>query len=211
MNILVVSAHHDDLELGCGGTIAKLIGGGNKTISLVMTHSGYQGPDKKIVRTKEEAIKEAHLASKVLGYELITFDEDTFDISVTDSNIVKILDVIQKFKIDTVFTHWHGDSHPPHRRINTMVLHACRQVPRVLGFAVNWYISELNFSPRFFVSLDNSHWERKIKALQCYDSEFKRAGKKWVEYLNNQTLNYGAQIGVERAEGFISYKFLWGL
>ena len=209
MNILVVTAHYDDLELGCGGTVAKLQDEGHRVISLVMTHSGYEGPDKKIVRSKEAAMKEVRLASQILGYELVSFDEDTFDIPVSDSNIVKILDVIHKYEIDTIFTHWHGDTHPPHRRINTMVLHACRHIPQVLGFAVNWYIGKESFSPRFFVSIDDSQWQRKIKALQCYESEFERAGTSWVEYLNYQTLNYGTQLGVKRAEAFVVYKYLW--
>ena len=139
----------------------------------------------------------------------MSFDEDTFDIPVSDYNIVRILELIDKYKIDTVFTHWHGDTHPPHRRVHRMVLHACRHIPRVLGFAVNWYLGEQAFSPNFFVSIEESYWERKIQALQCYKSEFKRAGKTMVEYLNNQTLNHGIQIGVRRAQGFVAYKYLW--
>jgi LmbE family N-acetylglucosaminyl deacetylase len=209
MNILVVVAHHDDLELGCGGTVARLCDEGHRVISAVMTHSGYHGPDGNIVRDREASLKEAELASKVLGYELFSFDEDTFDMPVTDENIVKILNLINKFQIDTVFTHWHGDTHPPHKRTNTMVLHACRNVPRVLGMEINWYIGEKPFSPNFFISIDSSQWKRKIKALKCYKTEFKRAGAKWVKYLNNQTLNYGTKNGVSRAEGFVVYKYLW--
>lgn len=211
MNILVVTAHHDDLELGCGGTIAKFVDEGHQVVSLVMTHSAYEGYHGMVLRTKEAAIAEARLASKVLGYELISFDEDTFDIPINDSNIVRILDVIHKYSIDTVFTHWHSDTHPPHRKINSMVLHACRHVPRVLGIAVNWHIGEQSFSPRLFVPIDGSQWERKIKALQCYESEFQRAGASWVEYLDNQTKNYGLQCGVERAEGYVVYKYLWSV
>jgi len=210
MNVLVVTAHHDDLELGCGGTVAKLTDQGHRVISLVMTRSEYAGPDGVIVRSEESATAEGLLASQVLGYELISFDQDALDMPVNDSNVVKILSTIQKYSIDTVFTHWHGDTHPPHKRINTMVLHACRYVPRVLSFAVNWYIGEQTFSPRFFVSVDDSQWERKIRALQSYESEFQRAGARWVEYLNNQSLNYGTQVGVKRAEGYVPYKFLWG-
>lgn len=211
MNVLVVTAHHDDLELGCGGTIAKLHNGENRLISLVLTNSEYRGLDETIIRTKEAARKEGALASQILGYELISFDEDTLDIPVRDSNIVKILDVITKYKIDTVFTHWHGDTHPAHSRVHTMVLQACRHIPRVLGFAVNWYIGEQVFAPNFFVAIESSHWDNKIQALQCYETEFRRAGPKWVEYINNQTLNYGTQIGVERAEGFVVYKYLWSV
>ncbi len=209
MNVLVVTAHHDDLELGCGRTIAKLLHGEHQVISLVMTHSGYQGADGTYARNKDVVKKESRSASLIMGYKLVCFDEDTLDIPISDSNICKILDTINKYKIDAVFTHWHGDTHPPHRRINTMVLHACHHVPRVLGFAVNWYIGEQPFSPRLFISIDDSQWERKIKALQCYGSEFQRAGIRWVEYMNNQTSNYGTQIGVKRAEGFVVYKYLW--
>ncbi|UCC44071.1 MAG: PIG-L family deacetylase [Candidatus Zixiibacteriota bacterium] len=209
MNVLVVTAHHDDLELGCGGTVARLLDEKHQVISLVMTHSGYRSADGKSVRTSDVAAVEAQSASRTLGYESVCHDEDTFDMPVSDSNICKILDAIQEYKIDTIFTHWHGDTHPPHRRTNTMVMQACRKVPRVLGFAVNWYTGEQSFSPRLFVSIDDSQWERKIKALQCYESEYQRAGARWVEYLNNQTLNYGTTIGVKRAEGFMAYKYLW--
>ena len=211
MNILVVTAHHDDLELGCGGTVAKLLDGGHRVISLVMTHSGYRAPDGTVVRTRDAAEKEAQAAARTLGYELICSDQDTFDVPVSDANICRILDAIRKYDIDTLFTHWHGDTHPPHRRINTMALHASRQAARVLGFAVNWYMGEEPFSPRLFISIDESHWERKIKALQCYESEFRRAGAKWVDYLNHETLNYGTAIGARRAEGFAVYKHLWSV
>ena len=90
-----------------------------------------------------------------------------------------------------------------------MALHACRNVPRVLGFAANWHIGAQSFSPNFFVSISGAQWAKKIKALKCYESEFKRVGAKWLGYLNNQALNYGTQIGVSRAEGFVAYKYLW--
>ena len=90
-----------------------------------------------------------------------------------------------------------------------MVLHACRRVPRVLGFAVNWYLGEHDYCPRFFVPISESQWERKIKALSCYESEFRRAGQAWVEHVDHQSLSYGRQAGVHRAEGFVVYKYLW--
>jgi LmbE family N-acetylglucosaminyl deacetylase len=209
MNVLVVTAHHDDLELGCGGTIAKLNEGANQVVSLVLTNSEYRGPDKTLIRSKDAARKEGRLASQILGYELISFDEDALDIPVNDDNIVKILNIIDKYRIDTVFTHWHGDTHPPHRRVHRMALHACRRIPRVLGFAVNWYIGDQGFCPNLFVAIAESHWERKIQALQCYESEFKRAGETMVEYMDNYTLNCGIQIGVKRAESFLAYKYVW--
>jgi LmbE family N-acetylglucosaminyl deacetylase len=209
MNILVVSAHHDDLELGCGGMVAKALERGHRVISLVLTHSGYCAPDKTVIRSREEALVAGHRAARLLGYELIAGEEDSLDLAVTDANICRILQVIQERQIDLALTHWHGDTHPPHRRTNTMVLHACRSVPSVLGFAVNKYIGIEPFHPQLFVRLDESQWNKKIQALKCYESEFRRAGTQWVEYLDRQVLNFGAQLGVSRAEGFVVYKHLW--
>jgi LmbE family N-acetylglucosaminyl deacetylase len=207
MNALVVSTHHDDLELGCDGSVARLVDGGHRVFSLVLTHSGYSAPDGTAVRTRQTALTEANNAANLLGYTLICGDEDFLDLPVNDANICRIINAIAEHKIDTVFTHWHGDTHPPHHRINEMVLHACRSVPRVL--AVNWYIGCYPFDARTFVPVNESQWSRKIAALKCYESEFRRAGEKWVRCLDQQAWNFGAQYGVELAEGFVTYKNFW--
>lgn len=208
MNVLVVCAHHDDLELGCGGAVASMVERGHRVCSLVLSHSGYSDPQGVEVRSRDLALREAGAASRVLGYDLISGEEDTVDLPVTDANICKILNVIQARSIDTIFVHWHGDTHPPHHNVHTMAMHTSRKVSRVFGFAVNWYIGSQAFDPRVFVPLEETHWERKIRALQCYETEYARAGRQWHDYLNHQTLNYGTQIGVKRAEGFVVYKSL---
>jgi LmbE family N-acetylglucosaminyl deacetylase len=209
MRVLVVSAHHDDLEIGCGATVAKLIDAGHSVTSVVMTHSGYQAPDNTLVRTKDAALREACRASEVLGYRLISFDDDTFDLAENDANVRKILDVMQQDAVDTIFTHWHGDTHPPHRRINRMVLHAARHIPRVLGFAANWYCGDRSFDPRLLVPINEAQWQRKIQALRCYEGEFQRTGEKWVNYLDHRSLELGIQVGSARAEAFVVYRYLW--
>lgn len=211
MNILIVVAHHDDLEIGCGGTIAKLSDEGHNITSLVMTHSHTVNWEGKVVRSKEDAINEAQSASKILNYDLIALDNDTIDIEVNDENICKIKEIIQERKIEMIFTHFHGDTLPPHNGIYKMVIHASHHIPNVLGMQINWYIGDEPFIPRFFFPINESQWERKIQAIKCYKTEFNRIGKKWVEYFNNLTLNYGIQIGVKRAEAFVLYKFAWNI
>jgi LmbE family N-acetylglucosaminyl deacetylase len=208
MNVLVVVAHHDDLELGCGSTVARLVEGGHRVWSLVLTHSGYSAPDGTIVRSREQALSEGREAARVLGYELIAHDEDTMDVPVSDANTCKILDAVHTYGIDTVLTHWQHDTHPVHQRIATMTLQACRNVPRVLAFAVNWYVAPNPFWPTTFVAVEQRHWNSKVRALSCYTSEFSRAGAAWVEYQDRETLNYGVRLGVPRAEGFQTVKNL---
>ena len=209
MRILVVSAHHDDLEVGCGAAVARWLEMGHQLTSLVFTHSGYQAPDGRMVRTREAAGREAQRAARTLGYDLVGYEEDTFDVTESDENVCKILRVIRERQIDTLLTHWHGDTHPPHQRIHRMALHAARNLPRALGFSVNWYIGAAPFVPNLFVPVDETHWSRKLQALRCYESECERAGERWSAYLDRQSLNYGVQMGVSRAEAFIAYKYLW--
>jgi len=209
MNVLVIVAHHDDLEIGCGATIAKFREKGHKVTSLVMTHSGYSSPNGKNIRSKEDALNEARLASNLLDYELISFNEDSFDIKINDDNISKIINIIHDRQIDVTFTHFHADTHPPHYKVHKMAIHACRHVPNVFGMKINWYVGETSFDPRLFIKINESQWEKKINAIKLYKSEFHRVGDKWINYLNNQSLNYGSQIGVKRAEAFYIYKFQW--
>ncbi|HUI25905.1 MAG TPA: PIG-L deacetylase family protein [Candidatus Kryptonia bacterium] len=211
MNVLVVSAHHDDLELGCGATVARLIEGGHSVTSLVMTHSGYRGPEGNEVRSRAVALREAQRASAVLGYQLVTLNEDTLDIAESDRNVCEILSVIRRQAIDTVFTHWHGDSHPPHQRVHRMVLHAARHLPRVMGFAANWYLGEESFTPRLFVPASAAHWQRKLAALRCYEDELRRTDDRWMSYVEHVSAGYGLVVGAERAEGFMIYKYVWDI
>jgi LmbE family N-acetylglucosaminyl deacetylase len=208
MNVLVAVAHHDDLELGCGATVARLIERGDQVHSLVLTHSGYSAPDGTIIRSREQARSEATKASAALGYQLISHDEDTMDLAVTDANTCKILEAIDVHHIDTIFTHWPGDTHPVHQRVTTMVVQASRKVPRVFGFAVNWYIGPTPFWPTTFVAVEERHWELKVRALSCYESEFSRVGSTWVEYQDRETRNHGTRLGVRRAEAFMTIKNL---
>ena len=45
MNILFVGAHHDDLELSCGGSVKKWVADGHKVFSIILTSSAWTGPD----------------------------------------------------------------------------------------------------------------------------------------------------------------------
>ncbi|HVN86595.1 MAG TPA: PIG-L deacetylase family protein [Candidatus Binatia bacterium] len=211
MNVLVVTAHHDDLELGCGGTVARLVDGGHHVTSLVMTHSGYRGPDGLEVRSAETAIREARRAAEILGYDLVTLNADTLDIAENDANVCEIVSLIKRLSIDTVMIHWHADTHPPHQRVHRMAIHAARHVPRILGFAVNWYLGDATFAPRLFVGITESQWQRKIQALRCYEGELRRTGERWIAHVEHVAAIYGTTIGVARAEGFVPYKFVWDI
>ena len=67
MKILAIGAHLDDIELACGGTLARAIEKGHQVKMVVMTKSGYKNFDGKIIRTEDEAKSEGISAAKSLG------------------------------------------------------------------------------------------------------------------------------------------------
>lgn len=209
MNVLAVVAHHDDFELGMGATAARLIDEGHRVIVLVMTNSGYEDAAGRVVRSGVAARAEAERSAAMLGFELRCLDEHTIEIPVSDANICSILDIVSAERIDVLFTHWHGDTHPPHRNIHRMVLHASRRVPTVLGFQVNWHTSSQPFQPHIFVPIDDSLWQRKLESYRCYESEVTRAGNEYERFHEGLARVYGSQCGAPRAEAFTAYRFRW--
>jgi LmbE family N-acetylglucosaminyl deacetylase len=211
VNVLVVGAHHDDLELGCAGTMAQLVDRGHRVVGVVMTDSGYSGVHGEVVRSAEVAAQEARQAAAIIGWDLVCLDGDTLDLEVSDRWIREILALIREHEIDTIFTHWHGDTHPPHQNINRMVMHASRGVPTMLGYEVNWHLGREAFAPTVFVPLAEEHWDRKIAAYRCYESETRRAGTTYERFHEARSRTWGLQCGAERAEAFIAYKLRWDL
>ena len=57
-NVLAVGAHADDIEIGCGGTVARHARNGDEVIILIMAESSYTYYDGRVLRTKEEGVQE---------------------------------------------------------------------------------------------------------------------------------------------------------
>ena len=67
MNVLAIGAHFDDLELGCGGALARHVLRKDRVTGFVATASGYSDAGGKAVRENEAAKAEAFEASKIIG------------------------------------------------------------------------------------------------------------------------------------------------
>jgi hypothetical protein len=94
--------------------------------------------------------------------------------------------------------------------ISVLLRWLSRQPVRFRAYSVSSLIGigTSAFWPTTFVQVDERHWDRKVRALSCYESEFSRVGAAWVDFQDRQTRNYGTQLGVGRAEGFVTIKNL---
>ena len=208
MNVLVIGAHFDDAELGCGGILAKHAAAGDSVYVYVATVSGFLNQYNQEIRSSEVALEEAQAAMHVLGVkDLFCGPFKTLEVEFTDTLNVEILKIVDKKKIDTVYAHWTGDIHHDHQAVSRASLHSCRHVPRLLMYRSNWYHSTLDFRGNFYVDVTD-FWEVKEKAIRAHKSEIDRTGEKWISFFKNEAENAGQRIGVKYAEVFEVVKWL---
>lgn len=205
-NILVVGAHPDDLEWMAGGTVANAIANGGKVHLLTLTNGTWKDANGNYYRNKQIAIDEANAAANSLGYTIEHLNEPCLDVNFRDELVVKVLSRIDYINADTIICPWIDDLHRDHEMTARIAISASRRVPRVLMGMCNWYVFRTPFNPNFFVDITNTY-NKKMQALECYKSEMNRIGSTWRKYHDNITSNYGLMVNVERAEGFITYKY----
>lgn len=207
MNILAIGAHFDDIELGCGGTLAKHAAMGDNVLAYVATDSGFSSPDKSLVRSNETALTEGRKAMDVLGVELICGSFNTLHVEFTEALNVEILKIVESRKIEKVYTHWIGDIHHDHAAVARASLHSCRHVPRMLMYRSNWYHSNLDFRGNFYIDITD-YLRVKMDSIKAHVSEMERTRHKWVDFFRNEAENAGQKIGVKYAEVFEVVKWL---
>jgi LmbE family N-acetylglucosaminyl deacetylase len=208
MNILAIGAHFDDVELGCGGALARHAKNGDNVYVYVATISGFSDQYNQTVRSSEIALDEARDAMQILGVkELICGKFRTLEVEFVDALNVEILKIVQEKSIDQVYVHWVGDIHHDHQAVARASLHSCRHVPRMLMFRSNWYHSTMEFRGNFYADITDQ-WDIKARAIQAHASEMERTGSKWLAFFKNEAENAGQRIGVRYAEVFELVKWL---
>lgn len=209
MKILVISAHADDAELGVGGTIAKHADNGDEVRLLIITHSGYSDYDGNIVRTKETAKIESDRATKILGIKKI--DCLNYETKKVFYNVELIEDInkyVDSFNPDIIYTHWEGDINQDHEAIAKATFVGARKYNKILKYKSNWHTTNVDFKGNFFVDITNQ-FDRKMRAIAEHKSEVNKRGNIWQEYFKCEAIKNGIEIGVEYAEKFEIYKWLY--
>lgn len=157
-NILVISAHPDDLEMSCGGTVAKMIRKGDRVLNLVMY------PDV-------EHVEHLPRASSILGFETLLY-KSTERVQINNLVVAKIESMLVDFKPDIIITHWKEDWHQDHRACHELGNILARKQPVDL-----WYMSSYpynlkykEFSADLYVRLAWGDMDKKYEALEQYQN-----------------------------------------
>ncbi|MCL4139443.1 UNVERIFIED_CONTAM: hypothetical protein GTU68_050789 [Idotea baltica] len=183
LDILAIGAHPDDVELGCGGTIAKAIASGKKVgiIDLTRGELGTRG-------TAQTRANEAANASEILGAtvrENLGFADGFF---VNDKNHqLEIIKKIRKYKPEIVLCNAVDDRHIDHGKGSQLVSDACflsglikieTKLEGSLELQTPWrpkqvyhYIQWKNLEPDLVVDI-TGYIDVKMEAVFAYKTQF---------------------------------------
>lgn len=205
MKILAVGAHLDDIEIACGGTLAKAILNGHQVKAIVMSKSGYKDINGNTERTNEVAVYEGTNALNSLG---IT-DVEIFDFENTkmhwDSEIIRTIEkVIVEYKPDIIFTHHPNDTHQDHVGVSKSCISAARRHNNILFFEPIPPSGRSNnpFNPQVYIEI-NDTVNKKIDALRKHVTEYTKFGEEaWITGIYARAQYRGYEMGTRFAECF---------
>ena len=218
LNIVAFGAHPDDVELGCGGTLAKYSKEGHNVFIVDLTAGDY-GTRGSV----EERLAEAACAAQQLGvkkrinlrFEDVFFEENR-------EALLKVVDAIRLLKPDIALIPSPVERHPDHERAFKLIKRAIFMAglrnlkettisdPHRPSLTLH-YIQHTYIHPEILVDVTDN-WVDKIASLQCYRSQFDPSypdpqtilsTKQFMEFLESRASMLGFYIGVNKAEGFI--------
>lgn len=191
---LMIGAHPDDVELGCGGTLAKY--SQEKIVYYLVVSPAIEDPrNKNILNEFSEACQVLNIPLKkriIMEYERRTLPNYRNQIRQD------LIELVNDITPDVIFSPDPNDLHQDHAIIGQEILRLFRTV-NIVGYEV--ISSSLDFIPNFYVTLINEQMTRKIEALQRYSSQLSRPYFK-PEIIMSLARMRGAQIRTPYAEAF---------
>lgn len=167
--VLCLGAHSDDIEIGCGGTILKILGSNpDLSVSWVVFSSDSA--------RAEEARRSADRFLKGAGSKEIILQEFRESFFPYDGGPIKeFFESLKRISPDLICTHYRNDLHQDHRLISDLTWNTFRD-HLILEYEVPKYDGDLG-TPNMYVTLDEATTRRKTRIiLDCFPSQ---RDKRW--------------------------------
>jgi bacillithiol biosynthesis deacetylase BshB1 len=221
LDVLAIGAHPDDVELGCGATLALLARSGRRVGILHLTggEAGTRG-------TPEARRREAAAAAAALGVaavEFADFGDGGLRTGVAEEDA--LIALLRRLRPELVLGPTPADRHPDHGRAHRLVADACFYAglarraagPPHRPAALFSYMQHDPFPPSFVVDV-TATWPAKMAALDAYGSQIhapggatpggepptKVASREFRLAVEGRARHYGNLIGAEFGEPFAS-------
>jgi LmbE family N-acetylglucosaminyl deacetylase len=219
--VLAIGAHPDDVELGSGGFISRLIKECEAEVHVaIMTYGTHHWQKGKVFQEDERA-KEALRAVKILlgiankraaqKYLHLGGFKDCELCNAGHALIAFIEDLTELIKPDIILTHSPRDLHDDHRQTHYATLSAARGFHGSILFYQTASTIPNQFAPTFFVQLSQDEFDKKMLALEAHSSQrdkdfmshaqITKIAKAWAGFHQMQ--------GDSKLEAFALYQSFW--
>jgi bacillithiol biosynthesis deacetylase BshB1 len=227
LDILAFGAHPDDVELSCGGTIAKEVSSGKRVGIVDLTRGELGTRGSADIRDKEA--KQSASILRVSIRENLCFRDGFF---VNDeANQLEVIKILRKYRPKVVLCNAQTDRHIDHGRAASLVHDACflsglRKIETVVADTSQkpWRPSQVyhymqwNTHPCDFVVDISEFIDKKMEAILAYGSQFYDENSKepdtpissqqFLDSVRHRAADLGRLIGVGYAEGFTTQRQL---
>ena len=217
VDVMAFGAHPDDIELGCGGTLIKLVDLGYSVV-LVDMAQGEMGTRGTVETRRAEAAAAAKIIGAVARENLKLEDGN---IRADEEAKRRVVEVVRKHRPRLVFIPYYKDRHPDHYHASQVAyegifLAGLAQYetgqesyrPLRVLYYMDWY----EFEPTFIVDI-SAQFDQKMDAIYAFSTQFK-PGDSFYEQtrLTSRQYNwalvhrmayYGSLIGKQYGEGFL--------
>ena len=202
MKILVLSPHTDDVELGCGGGIAKFISEGHNILWVVFSTAEESLPEDlpKDTLKKEflsvmngQGLKEDNY--RVFNFKVRTLHEHRQEI------LEKLINLRENFKPQMVIGPSLNDFHQDHQVVANEMVRAFKTTSSIICYELPW--NHITFNTQLFIKLKKEHIVKKCEMLKNYKSQLTK-GKTYFseEFIYGLAKTRGVQCDSEYAEAF---------
>lgn len=216
VDLLVFGPHPDDVEISCGGLVAKMTARGYRVgiVDLTRGETGTRG-------TPERRLEEAAAAGEVLG---AAFRENLGlpdgRLSSTEEARRKVIESVRRHRPRILVGPYSTDYHPDHAATGKL-LHEILFLSGLARYEADgephraaqvWsYMCHDPFDPSFIVDVSD-HFERKLQAIRCFASQLHDpdstepatniSRSDYTERLEARFRYYGSLIDVRFGEPF---------
>jgi len=224
MKILAVGAHPDDIEIYCGGTVAKYAQRGDE-VTIAYVTDGQMGhptlPPEEISAIRKE---EAKAACKIIGAKMLWLGYRDEFFFYNEETRVAFIDMIRQAAPDVIITHYPDFFSADHSGVGQMVNDAQIVVnmpniktryPPTRKISPIYFMEApagVEFLPDEYVDITET-FNIKKKMVECHKSQsvwLKKAyDVDYVEFIDIVGRFRGLQAGVKYAEGFKRVRKAW--
>jgi bacillithiol biosynthesis deacetylase BshB1 len=214
-SILIIGPHPDDQELGMGGAIIRLAAQGHRVHIIDMTN-GEPTPFGSV----ETRARESAAAAEVMGVKRTLLGLTNREVTHNLDSRHKLAALVRVHRPDWMFIPYPIDAHPDHVAV-TKIAEDARfdakltrtQIPgepwhpkRIIYYFCTHL--RMNFNPTFCIDV-SEQMEQKMRAIACYESQFKsNAAGDVPEMVRTINGYFGGRIGAKYAEPFFTHEVL---